>query len=194
MIARGALLQLNKPFMRSLPELLNKTRNHSYFGSFLKPEKYLQCAREIMCLFLLQINEQVTTPNDQIYIQMSNMRGWRGNNTAVSMSREGRPVDYQGALLGMQGVPCTLRGASPGWGNSTAVKAHISMLRYFFDWNKLYDELHSDNTKVERQYHVNFSALNGCINLGSEEYICLHDKKNTQVHKSTDSWSILVVL
>ena len=69
MIARGALLQLNKPFMRSLPELLNKTRNHSYFGSFLKPEKYLQCARGIMCLFLLQINEQVTTPNDQIYIQ-----------------------------------------------------------------------------------------------------------------------------
>ena len=71
---------------------------------------------------------------------------------------------------------------------------HISMLHYFFDWNKLRSELHSDNTKVERQYHVDFSALDGCINLGSEEYICLHDKKNTQAHESTDSWSILVEL
>ena len=165
-----------------------------YSGSFLKPENYLPRAQEILCLFLLQSNQRASNNSKSIFSKMSNIQGWRGNNTAVSMSREGRPVDYQGALLGMQGVPCTLRGASPGWGNSTAVKAHISMLRYFFDWNKLYDELHSDNTKVERQYHVNFSVLNGCINLGSEEYICLHDKKNTQVHKSTDSWSILVVL
>jgi hypothetical protein len=32
-------------------------------------------------------------------------------------------------------------------------------------------------TRGKGQYHVNFSAFNGCIDLGCKEYICLHVKQ-----------------